>query len=103
MLNMQGIFERGYRLVQCGRISFFLTDTKNTDAPMNVVVEFEVDEGDESILFVHERLLKEIDYHIRGIEEEDGDYFSDCENEEEINHTKTKYLDELKLIGDILR
>jgi len=96
-LNIYGIFSRGYKIIQTGEISFDLRDSKEA-----VIVEFEVDSIEDSIQFMHHRLLAELDYHITEIEEDSADYFEDCD-EETTEHIKTKFLMELKLIADILR
>jgi len=96
-LNVYGMFSRGYFISQTGETSF---DLRNKDN--GIIVEFEVDSIEDSIEFMHTRLLVELDYHIREIEEDNEDYFFECD-EQEKEHIKTKFLKEVKLIGDILR
>lgn len=102
-MNMQGIFSRGYMIVQTGRISFSLMNI-HSKQPYSIIVEFEIsDDTEEQITVVYDTLLSEIDYHIRSIESEDEDYFEDSLTNDEIQYIKTEYLKELKLIGDIIR
>jgi len=103
-LNVTGLFSRGYMLVQVGRVTFNLMNINDVNPPYSVIVEFEIsDDTEEQITVVYDTLLSEIDYHIRSIESEDEEYFDNDLTDDEVEHIKTTYLTELKLIGDLLR
>jgi hypothetical protein len=101
-MNVEGIFKRGYYIAQTGRISFSLNDKSH-----NKILDFEVDNGNESIHFVHKRLLAEIDYLIDDygqIEYElDTDDVFKKSSEREAKEKNDKLVEQLELIGDILR
>lgn len=110
-MNIKGVLSRGYRIVQSGVIDFSLVRLKESSETTKfskvytnefmTIVEFEVTDEYSYIYIVYENLLKEIEYHIREIQEDSEDYFSDCD-EQEKTHIKTEYYEELKLIRDIL-
>ena len=96
MLNVKALFSRGYKLVQTGSIDFELVkDDKN-------IVNFEIESRTQPLENVYEFLLKELEYHIREIEEESKDYFHDELVTEEINYLKTTFYRELIDIRDWL-
>jgi len=96
-LNMSGFFQRGYAIVQKGGISFELINKDNAK-----LIEFDISERDEDLPTVHTFLLSEIDYTISEIEPESDSYFQN-EFAYVVGFSKEEFLEELKLIGDILR
>ena len=96
-LNIHGLLSQGYQVVQTGTTSFDLRDKTN-----GVICEFEVDSVEDSISFIYNRLLAELDYHIRSIESDCEEYF-EYSNDDETTHIKGKFLTEIKLIAEILR
>lgn len=96
MLNIKALFSRGYKLIQTGTIDFELVKDDK------IIVHFEIESRNNSLENVYEFLLKELEYHIREIEEESKDYFHDELVGEEINYIKTTYYRELLDIRDWL-
>ena len=98
MLNIKALFNRGYKLEQAGVIDFKLVKDDKT------IIDFDIEqESTETTLEnVYEFLLRELNYHIREIEEESKDYFYDEMSEEEINYIKTSFYRELLDIRDWL-
>ena len=96
MLNIKALFSRGYKLVQTGTTDFELVkDDRN-------IVHFEIDSRNNTLENAYEFLLKELEYHIREIEEDSKDYFHDELVGEEINYLKTTFYRELLDIRDWL-
>ena len=96
MLNVKALFSRGYKLVQTGSIDFELVKDDK------IIVHFEIESRTQPLENVYEFLLKELEYHIREIEEESKDYFHDELVGEEINYLKTTFYRELIDIRDWL-
>ena len=96
MLNVKALFSRGYKLVQTGSIGFELVKDDK------IIVHFEIESITQPLETVYEFLLKELEYHIREIEEESKDYFHDELVGEEINYLKTTFYRELIDIRDWL-
>ena len=96
MLNIKALFSRGYKLVQTGTIDFELVKDNK------IIVHFEIDSRNNTLENVYEFLLKELEYHIREIEEDSKDYFHDELVGEEINYLKTTFYRELLDIRDWL-
>ena len=96
LLNIKALFSRGYKLVQTGTTDFELVkDDRN-------IVHFELESSNSSLENVYEFLLRELEYHIREIEEDSKDYFHDELVGEEINYLKTTFYRELLDIRDWL-
>ena len=101
---MDNFFENGYRIVQNGATSFFLTSTKDIkrckllDA---IIVEFDVDDTNATIDEIVKALKNELDYHINQIVSNDKSYFADC-SEEITMHIKGTYLTQLKKVRKLL-
>ena len=95
-MNIKALFRKGYKLVQISTIDFELVKDDK------IIVHFEIDKLDSTLQEVYTRLLSEINYHIREIEEESEDYFHDELVQEEINYIKTDYYQELLDIRDWL-
>lgn len=98
MLNIKALFSRGYKIVQTGVIDFELV--KDDKIIVNFDIEF--DSSEISLENVYEFLLRELEYHIREIEEESKDYFHDELSDEEVRHIKTTFYRELLDIRDWL-
>lgn len=96
LLNIKPLFSRGYKLIQTGTIDFELVKDDK------IIVHFEIESRNNSLENVYEFLLRELEYHIREIEEESKDYFHDELVGEEINYIKTTYYRELLDIRDWL-
>lgn len=96
MLNVKALFSRGYKLVQTGLIDFELVKDDKT------IVHFEIESRTQPLETVYVFLLKELEYHIREIEEESKDYFHDELVTEEINYLKTTFYIDLIDIRDWL-
>lgn len=96
MLNIKALFSRGYKIVQTGSIDFELVKDDK------IIVHFEIESRTQPLETVYEFLLKELEYHIREIEEESKDYFHDELVGEEINYLKTTFYRELIDIRDWL-
>lgn len=96
-MNIKALFSRGYKIVQTGTIDFELVKDNK------IIVNFEILYNKNSTLEnVYEFLLKELQYHIREIEEDSEDYFHSELSEEEINYIKTTFYQELLDIRDWL-
>lgn len=95
MLNVKVLFNRGYKIVQTGLIDFELVKDVKT------IVNFEIESRTQTLENVYEFLLKELEYHIREIEENDEYYFDDLVSEE-IGYIKTVFYRELLDIRDWL-
>jgi hypothetical protein len=93
-MNIKALFSRGYKIVQTGLIDFELIRDE-------LIVQFEIDKPDSTIEEVHTRLLSEINYHIREIEEDSEDYFEGT-SEADKNHIKTSCYRELLDLRDWL-
>lgn len=96
MLNIKALLSRGYRLVQTGIIDFELVKDDK------IIVHFEIESRNNSLESIYEFLLKELEYHIREIEEESKDYFHEELVDEEIDYIKTTFYRELLDIRDWL-
>lgn len=96
MLNIKVLLSRGYRLVQTGIIDFELVKDDK------IIVHFEIESRNNTLENVYEFLLKELEYHIREIEEESKDYFHEELVDEEIDYIKTTFYRELLDIRDWL-
>ena len=104
-LNINGVFRLGYTLKQIGQISFQLL---NKDG--KVLLEFEINEIGDTVGFVFERLLAELDYSIREMNDGESElehfnyYFSEM-NTNELNKANllSEYRQEIELISDVLR
>jgi hypothetical protein len=99
MLNLQKLFDKGYRIVQSGVLEFSIRNSEN-----NIIVEVEIvdikNPEELTIKNIKNALSNEIQVHIERIEE-DEDYFDDCTDEQK-EHIKTVYLKELKSLKNIL-
>lgn len=96
LLNIKALFSRGYKLIQTGTIDFELVKDDK------IIVHFEIESRNNSLENVYEFLLRELEYHIREIEEESKDYFYDELSDEEVRHIKTIFYRELLDIRDWL-
>ena len=84
MLNVKALFSRGYKIVQTGIIDFELVKDDK------IIVHFEIESRTQSLETVYAFLLKELEYHISEIEENDEYYFDDLVSEE-IDYIKTVF------------
>ncbi len=103
-MNIQGLYEQDYFLVQVGTISFKLLSKdmllKSNGNNMTFLIEFDIDDITDTVEFVHQRLLKEIDYNIGMIDEANPEDIADFNmTDKELED----YYQEIKLIGNILR